>query len=918
MEGSNVDMVVDMLRTYLRGEKNPTDAELRAMITKFGELPMFGAPMVDAEVELVLNEIRTMLQLTQEEGELLEGAEHKPWLADALSSKEIEPVRWEAFRTWQSGDRNGLPVHVLGTVGKQADRVVDLLGDPRASGEWRRRGLLLGAVQSGKTVNYLAIMNKAADAGYRMFVVLTSNTDDLRRQTQERVDEGFVGATSLENSVNANVGRPRLGIGNVRPEIPGSTMALTTRLMDFSTTVRMAQAGSVRPTEGSGLVYVAVIKKNVHTLRALNTWLAPEGRQRELSLPLVVIDDESDNASVNTASGDDDPTAINAGIRRLLSCSTRSTYLAVTATPFANIFIDDQAQYLDENRGAMDDLFPKDYILAMNAPSNYCGNEYFFGTVDNPKEESVHEIDDMEPVLPVRHHNGDRLAHVPPSLEHAVATFLVSATIAGSRGVARRGSSMLVNVSRFVSTQRSVAQQLRDLVEAYRTAVQLHPNRALGDVPGPVWTNLRTAYRDLARGAETDLPPWPGVAGLLGRTLEEVQVRLYNGNSEEWNSQYIDDSLTVPAQIAVGGIKLGRGLTLPGLLVSYVHRSVTASDVLLQMARWFGYRDGYRDLLRVWMNPDLVDRFRYTGESVRELQNDLRSMREQGLTPKDYGLKVSKRPESLLITAQNKARSTAVVERVVSLAGRRIETSRLLPGGEVIGANLHAADDLVRDCEQNVRRLPEGGSHSLIVWSGVRRHVVETFLNSYRVPRSDMYFGSLDPVRRFVADPGGAPMWDLAVVQGEGRGTPLGGLAVRPVVRSVTLKQMSSSPNGDDAEIRVSGKSSRLAGSSDVQRLLSVVGGESESLSERGGKGKSENDYYRYFDRPALMLYPVEPSSEATRGNSEPGHHVDGLLIGAKIIVPGDSRSKKYDFVMQVNSVLARQMYGEGGDVDEE
>lgn len=889
-----------------------TDQQLVDLIKSLQEVLAVSTGLDPSELRCMVDELHVEMGAEQEEGELLEGGAHEPWLEEALAEGRIAPVRWKAFERWQREDSDGLPPQVLMTVGTQADRVVDLLGDPTIPGVWRRHGLLLGAVQSGKTLNYLAIMNKAADAGYRMFVILTSNTDELRKQTQARIEDGFVGATTRENSVNGEVGRSHTGIGSKEPRIPNGTMTLTTRTRDFNSAVRFAQDGIARPSEGSGYVYVAVIKKNVHALRSLTSWLAPEDREGELSLPLVVIDDESDNASVNTSAEDENPTAINAGIRKLLHASRRSSYLAVTATPFANIFIDDQAQYRSDSSGVMEDLFPKDYILCLSSPSNYCGVEYFFGTPDEPRNSLVHETRDMEEVLPLRHRNGKRMLSIPPSLESAVATYIVAATVAGIRGAARGGTSMLVNVSRFTSTQESVADCLHVLVEKYRRAVNLHPDRATSEAPGPVWSALRDAHRRGARGAEEGrYPTWEEVASRVGRTLNAAQVRLYNGHADDWNDEHVEDPSDLRVQIAVGGLKLSRGLTLPGLTVSYVYRNVSASDVLMQMGRWFGYRDGYQDLLSVWMNPELCDNFRYTGESVRELRRDLRSMREQGLTPKDYGLKVSTRPESLLITARNKARSSKTLERVVTLSGQRIETTRLCADPDLQRANAEAADHLVSRCESEGPRATVQRATRLIVWGGVERHLVEEFLDAYRTPPTDRYFGVLDPVGQFVRDGDCPQEWDVALVPGEGGARTLGGVTLKSVVRRMALMDPDGEGPSSGRELRVSGRSSRLAGGDDVERLCRITGDGWTPVLGDEKRNVPETDFYPHFMRPTMMLYPLEPSPESDESVVKCGFAERIPLVGVKMVVPGEGNGRKYSFVMQVNTVLARQIYGE-------
>lgn len=234
------------------------------------------------------------------------------------------------------------------------DDTLGLHGDPARANSWERRGLVMGDVQSGKTATYTALTCKAADAGYRLIILLTGTLENLRRQTQERLDAGFVG---LDSSGLLTRERRKIEVGVGEIDRRRMAMVFTSRLRDFNTILVNQLNLRIRDMAEPILL---VVKKNKRILENLENWLRAynAGESDVIDTPLLLIDDEADNASVNTRSEAQNPTAINERIRALLRLFTRNNYVGFTATPFANIFIDSDTE--DEMRG--NDLFPRDFI----------------------------------------------------------------------------------------------------------------------------------------------------------------------------------------------------------------------------------------------------------------------------------------------------------------------------------------------------------------------------------------------------------------------------------------------------------------------------------------------------------------------------------------------------------------------------
>ena len=248
------------------------------------------------------------------------------------------------------------------------DRDIDVY--KRQANSFLYRGLCIGDVQSGKTSTYIGLINKAADAHYRVIILLTGTIEKLRRQTQQRIDEGFIGLDSYAFTLEKD--NVQVGVGAIDPNTSG--WAVTSTTSDFNAATAKKIVGQLNNISAP---VILVLKKNKSVLEKLERWLRfynANKTTKKIDLPMLLIDDEADNASVNTKK-DDEVTAINKGIRKLLVLFEKANYVGFTATPYANIFIDP-----DTEKEMLDhDLFPRDFIYALEAPSNYIGARSIFG-----------------------------------------------------------------------------------------------------------------------------------------------------------------------------------------------------------------------------------------------------------------------------------------------------------------------------------------------------------------------------------------------------------------------------------------------------------------------------------------------------------------------------------------------------------
>ena len=754
---------------------------------------------------------------------LEDDTDHVEWLSSRRH--EIEWDFWNRYRRWLS-DVQGLPPGAVQSLDEITDDVLRRLEDPGRPGAWDRRGMVVGQVQSGKTGNYTGLICKAADAGYKLVVVLAGLHNSLRSQTQLRLDQGFLGFDTQQARTYDQTNR-RMGVGRLPGERLLAVNSMTNSEQNGDFNLRVARQVGIRI--GSDPVLL-VVKKNKSILRNLIDWVTtlhqeehPEtGRLVVPNLPMLVVDDEADNASVNTKDrplGDDgrpdddiDPTAINGLIRELLHNFEKSAYIGYTATPFANIFIYEEAEH--ERFG--EDLFPRSFIIRLPEPGNYMGPPQVFGIKADAAaglEASaplpiVREVEDTQHWLAAKHRRSDLPGpHLPASLREAVRAFILVCAARRARGQTGGHNSMLVHVTRFVDVQEIVARQLSTEVARLRDRLRY------GD--GESTPTLRDELRQLWN---EDFVPTTAAfdePGIGAMTFEEIEPHLdpaaggietmrINGSVRDALAYYDrPDGLTV---IAVGGDKLSRGLTLEGLSVSYYLRASKMYDTLMQMGRWFGYRPGYVDLCRLYTTPELVEWYRDITVANEELLALFDEMAAVGGTPSDFGLRVRRHPDGLLITAPAKMRHGKTLE--LSFENTTIETISFSRDAEVQRRNLQLSGEFLDRRATPVEGAADDGNHLF----STRGEDVAAFLEAFRTHHNARKArGSLlaGYIRSRIAD-GALVDWMIALC-GPGRstaaGVQVGHVGVNPTLRSLKVEVadngvVTSRPRDEDYVIR--------------------------------------------------------------------------------------------------------------------
>ncbi len=841
---------LDTVVTAVLGTTNHTEEELRETIETYRGT---AAPLAsDADCDELARRLIDRLSIDVERGVAVYAKDYKPWLED--KKREISWTRWKTYKQYLLNLK--WPGPVVENLDELTYQILDFAGDPTEQGPWARRGLVLGDVQSGKTASYLALFNKAADAGYRLIIVLAGHTESLRQQTQRRVDEGFTGRDTRRSSTRAaSASQREVGVGLLNRQI-ANVQSMTTMTRDFSTSSQ--EAISITIDSKSSAPYVFVVKKNVSKnkqgdlsgiLPSLSNWLRDQPRTAgKIDVPVLVLDDESDYASVNTKK-DDDPTAVNDAIRSILGQFSKSSYVAVTATPFANIFID---------YSITDDLFPRDFIYALEAPSNYVGSTKMFGRSDDKNTTNIIDLDDIEQWIPLKHKPGFQVDGLPDSLITAIRAFFITNAIRDLRGQ-KDARGLLVNVSRYKAVQSQVFERVKAEVARIKNSIELYSVAYARGERNDELAGIEETYNSMFPDCGSS---WAEVLRALEPAVSDIRVQLFNSDNDR---RLEEDHITWdrPTRlIAVGGDVLSRGLTLGGLSTGYFYRKVGASDTLLQMARWFGYRDGYQDLCRLWIDSSVADDFRFIADSVDELRRDLRSMFEQRLTPEDFGLAVRKHPGALLVTARNKMKATEEREAIISVLGRRIETVKLPSESETLRSNFTALEKFVGDIDVPAYRHDDTFRHYRW-WQGVPKALVADLLERFKAHSTAEIF-SQAALSKFVRNNGTKRFqaWDVVLVNGPRNAKPgkIAGVDFIPPSRTFVAGGQT-----DRKELRLGGQSARLAGADDLANLLGKERADAirKEFEEREhDKNMPETEFYRHLDRPALLIYALKAAEE--------------------------------------------------------
>ncbi|MGR3394325.1 Z1 domain-containing protein [Pseudooceanicola nanhaiensis] len=876
--------------------------ELRTLINTLNSALSLGVEPDDQEQ--LARDIEERFGISMGLGAMVDDEDFRPWLPEAKAS--IDPFYWGRYRKLML--KNGLPQDVVTATDTVTDEILGRLGNPNLQEEWDRRGMVVGHVQSGKTGNYTGLICKAADAGYRLIVVIAGIHNNLRNQTQERIDEGFIGRDTGRLAMKGRRdGNKAIGVGLFDDR--RTPVSLTNTLSDFRKNTATSNTSEI---DSYKVPVVLVIKKNHSTLKNLLDWLrenSAKGDAQMISQPMLLIDDEADNASINTKYSKEEITKINGQIRDLLGMFHRSCYVGYTATPFANIFVDPDSY--DEAK--KEDLFPKHFIVGLDAPTNYFGPKKIF--IDGLPEEGeptwLRYISDNEDILPIKHRIDQSFDEPPDSLLKALRTFLIARTIRNLRGQARSHCSMLVNASRFTNVQGKIRNRIHERLDAILDSLRVNGARGSEGLSDPEIAALRQVWAEEYSDLEFD---WPQIQGAM---LEAVAAaKVVEVNSRANGLDYSDDGSIGQTLIAVGGFSLSRGLTLEGLTVTWFLRNTMMYDTLMQMGRWFGYRGGYEDVCRIWMPIDAIDWYAHIAEATDELHQELKRMQKAKATPADFGLAVRSHPTSLMVTARNKMGS-GQKHVMIGLSNAWVETAKISARPDDLTRNEEAAVRFLTDLEDAGHRQKDAekvnGGYLL---RGVDVETIDDFLLAWR-NHDQAFLTQTGPIRSYIRDRRQDELkkWDVLVtsVNSEGPEAEIANWTVGPQLRRIGYADLANDL------LSISGKRARIASrgverigvdpekASDAEALYRSV----EKTGEDARISYPDRIYRAVRDRPLFVLHVVRVRHPEGEDAERP--HLNRIparpIIGWSISFPQSARpDQRVEYV--INTVKFRELYG--------
>jgi hypothetical protein len=550
---------------------------------------------------------------------------------------------------------------IVRSIDEATHIIISKLANPLRN-TFNYKGLVVGFIQSGKTSNFTALIAKAADAGYKLIIVLSGIHSILRRQTQIRLDKELTGMNDLQLN-DSFIPEPsdikrwnRLTTSRLGKIKSRDGQIVVKDLGEFDI-VNIDPFDSICKRSTPTL---AVIKKNVSVLDKLLGYLQQSTEENRAKLPILMIDDEADQASIDTNANDpeSDPTSTNERIRLILKLFPRKAYVGYTATPFANVLINMSA----ENSELLDDLYPRNFIVSLPEPENYFGTSKIFkGSL---AEFFVREVNDDAITLIS---NGVMTQH----LSEAIDQFILSCAIRNIRGDKLKPMSMLVHVSHRISHMSLLTEIITNYLESiagrYRDPLYSEILKSsFNDMYMEFSNNSNEINHNLSFG--NILPEYESIWLEIGDVLNILRPIELNSASDDKLDYTTDKEIKL---IAIGGNQLSRGLTLEGLMTSYYLRVSRQYDTLLQMGRWFGYRSNYEDLTRIHTTEQIWGFFEHLALVEEALRGEIYRYEELRLTPVQLAVSIMAH-RNLRITATNKM--GAATQKQSSFSGALCQT----------------------------------------------------------------------------------------------------------------------------------------------------------------------------------------------------------------------------------------------------
>ena len=727
-----------------------------------------------------------------------------------------------------------LAPEAIETIDRESGEILNLIVGPEA-GKAKRKGLVVGYVQSGKTTNFSAVIAKAIDKGYRFIIVLTGMHSTLREQTQKRLNDYVVSPCA---------------------DIDKNIHLLTHPEKDIEKNESL----------DTGKRFLAVVKKQKDRLEALLELLETANRNGNLEdMPILIIDDESDQATPNTANIREKYSRINELIRKIWDQVQQGAYVAYTATPFANFLMnpkdeerytefvesDDSDKSEDETIERYPGLYPSDFIYALGRPKGYIGASHIFGNtllatqdedgslIGEVEFDAVRGIEEEEAEIlrhPTRKDGGDYMPEMVPSLEAAVQWFMI-ATALRRRTQKQQHSSMLIHLSHLTETHFEVEKVIKDYIS------KLKENCGKPEINDAMQSLYeREVARMQAIRREKIYPDWDELKLAVSQVVRETKCIVENSASDE---QLKYEGTKPATYIVIGGNTLSRGLTLEGLICSYYLRTSKTYDALLQMGRWFGFRVGYEDLIRLWTTEDIQEDYRYLAGIEDEIREEIRKIED----PSVVAVKIRDSRKKLNVTSPNKMRNAAP-DSINHDSKTYQVTVFEEQNDKILGNNIQVLESLISSIGSTQKALRENNNGSYL-FEGVPADTIINYLKNYEVNSSNPGIDS-DSLVKWIAE-NVTQNWNVVIysnIAENKHAKVFAGYKIRMAERSAVVEKSTR----NIADI------GDLVNSRTYQLDLRILGNHGRiQISEERGYDRS-----LYGDFPLLVIYVLNPMSEAT------------------------------------------------------
>lgn len=740
---------------------------------------------------------------------------------------EVWPVLEDNLVDWLSPE-------AIKTIDRESGEILNFIVGSEMD-KVKRKGLVVGYVQSGKTTNYSAVIAKAIDEGYQFIIVLAGMHNTLREQTQKRMEDY---------------------IGTAYREMNQHIQLLTSPGADIIQDVSWS----------SETTSLAVVKKQSDRLQALLELMEKAKSEGELDdVKVLIIDDESDQATPNTANTSENYSTINSFIRKIWDQVQQGAYVAYTATPFANFLMnpkdeerytefvesDDSDKSEDETIERYPGLYPSNFIYALGRPKGYIGASHIFGNtllatqdedgslIGEVEIDAVRGIEEEEAEIlryPTRKDGGDYMPEMVPSLKDAVQWFMI-ATALRRRTQKQQHSSMLIHLSHLTETHFEVEKVIKDYIS------KLKENCGKPEINDAMQSLYeREVARMQAIRPEKIYPDWDELKLAVSQVVRETKCIVENSASDE---QLKYEGKEPATYIVIGGNALSRGLTLEGLICSYYLRASKTYDALLQMGRWFGFRPGYEDLIRLWTTADIQEDYRYLADIEDEIREEIRKIED----PSVVAVKIRDSRKKLNVTSPNKMRNAAP-ENINSDSKTYQVTVFKEQNDDILNNNIQALESLIRSIESTHDAL-RGKNNGSYLFEGVPVGTIIEYLTNYQVHSLNPGIDS-DRLVGWIAE-NVTQNWNVVIYSNTKENQPakvFAGYEIRMADRSA----VSNISTGGITSI------GDLVNSRTYQSDLRILGDYGRiKISEEGGYDRS-----LYGDFPLLVIYVLNPKSEAT------------------------------------------------------